>query len=833
MADQPFYAKVDGNEGAERPPTRTAPPIPKPRRTLADSSLPELPEKKRPSSTSSSTGVHHSYDEVKLNFGRPVVVLKEPGTERASDIFDSITFQSPIRNTPPLPAPRFSKVNNNTNTNRYEDIDAICSDENRPVLDTQYSDPHDVNPPSPEGIYTEIEEDAEEDDVLAKLEELGTLPRAESLAKADTIGMRNIFTAWYDEATEEMERDLSLNLDDLERSRSRGSGGHNYEHVALSEPNSCTFVGGKLVVQTKTDENKSETLLRNFDPLVIQGENIPEVYGATALPAPSTEEASEDEEEAKDQIFLNENLYVAFPAPKQETNLIDNDRDSVIDLPPPLTAPPPLPSMEPPPVPKRLPSAAYENVWVGPSSNGSSEVRLEDTPDQTLRSRASIVLTSKSSDDFDDSSFSSASLKSQEETKKSPWGHLTEELKRKVSLPSGNNFKGSNNSLIVSRSASKEGIEATGGQRDDGDRGTLLQRRSSYLHDGRKSHSGVLYSQGGNSKKKHFNPKWCVLGNGTFTYFDDKYSLAIPKEQIPISDILSVTKMSGGDNNNGWLFDIGFAVGKTQLGLFSRGYYGTNHCVRTFVAMQESDRDLWVEKIVQNLSRSLGNFSLLSLSSAYIRFTWVHMKTGFAGEWATNWVVVNDGYDGRRRISYLDHMEWVHLDLKKIKTLSLVKDVKNLQAPFQYPVIVIDAIDRSLYLMVTKERECTTLKEMVESWTFDNGNDLSDQQLNQDNVPVVVEECIKFVYGHGCMTEGIYRLAGVNTKIEQLLNSFRRNAWNVKVNREVYSEHDAANCLKRYCISSHIHFTPCFIYRFTKHTGLLATQPVFLLQQGP
>ena len=49
----------------------------------------------------------NSYDEVTLNFGRPVIQPNE------DDIFSSISFSSPIEDlkpkTPPIPAPRLSK----------------------------------------------------------------------------------------------------------------------------------------------------------------------------------------------------------------------------------------------------------------------------------------------------------------------------------------------------------------------------------------------------------------------------------------------------------------------------------------------------------------------------------------------------------------------------------------------------------------------------------------------------------------------------------------------------------------------------------------------------
>ena len=45
---------------------------------------------------------------------------------------------------------------------------------------------------------------------------------------------------------------------------------------------------------------------------------------------------------------------------------------------------------------------------------------------------------------------------------------------------------------------------------------------------------------------------------------------------------------------------------------------------------------------------------------------------------------------------------------------------------------------------------------------------------------------------------GIYRLSGVNTKINKLLSDFRQNAWSVHIARDVFSEHDVANTLKRF-----------------------------------
>ena len=47
---------------------------------------------------------------------------------------------------------------------------------------------------------------------------------------------------------------------------------------------------------------------------------------------------------------------------------------------------------------------------------------------------------------------------------------------------------------------------------------------------------------------------------------------------------------------------------------------------------------------------------------------------------------------------------------------------------------------------------------MLESVAFSNSSGLlSEMQLTRDDIPVIVEQCVNFVFRHGCMTEGIYR----------------------------------------------------------------------------
>jgi hypothetical protein len=101
-------------------------------------------------------------------------------------------------------------------------------------------------------------------------------------------------------------------------------------------------------------------------------------------------------------------------------------------------------------------------------------------------------------------------------------------------------------------------------------------------------------------------------------------------------------------------------------------------------------------------------------------------------------------------------------------------------------------------------REATKVKTLT---------DLNCQILTSQNVPVLVERFINFIFEHGLESKGklnsidsqtyifrlgIYRQAGQETKVKQLLNEFLEDPFNSSLTRENYTEHDVANGLKRF-----------------------------------
>ena len=130
----------------------------------------------------------------------------------------------------------------------------------------------------------------------------------------------------------------------------------------------------------------------------------------------------------------------------------------------------------------------------------------------------------------------------------------------------------------------------------------------------KKNHSGVLYLK----SKKTFSAKWCVLTNVDFSYFNDKCSLAIPKEQISLYSLLSLTRQSDIEvdedgSSNYYAFDIAFSVspsGKSSYRNLGVTGKSAKYVVRTFGAQSIQDRDTWIDRITQSLSRKLATFTM-------------------------------------------------------------------------------------------------------------------------------------------------------------------------------------------------------------------------------
>lgn len=73
------------------------------------------------------------------------------------------------------------------------------------------------------------------------------------------------------------------------------------------------------------------------------------------------------------------------------------------------------------------------------------------------------------------------------------------------------------------------------------------------------------------------------------------------------------------------------------------------------------------------------------------------------------------------------------------------------------PVVVVDAGGLgALHLTAPLSSEAAAWKHAFYQAATNSGPALNQQQLNQDNVPVVLDKCINFIYAHGEPLKKIY-----------------------------------------------------------------------------
>lgn len=64
-------------------------------------------------------------------------------------------------------------------------------------------------------------------------------------------------------------------------------------------------------------------------------------------------------------------------------------------------------------------------------------------------------------------------------------------------------------------------------------------------------------------------------------------------------------------------------------------------------------------------------------------------------------------------------------------------------------ILVIDYITKSIYLKFDEDSEVLNWQYIIKAETVNTSPHLKDQQLSKDQVPVIVEKCLKFIYAHG------------------------------------------------------------------------------------
>ncbi|XP_029817320.1 arf-GAP with Rho-GAP domain, ANK repeat and PH domain-containing protein 1 [Manacus vitellinus] len=105
---------------------------------------------------------------------------------------------------------------------------------------------------------------------------------------------------------------------------------------------------------------------------------------------------------------------------------------------------------------------------------------------------------------------------------------------------------------------------------------------------------------------------------------------------------------------------------------------------------------------------------------------------------------------------------------------------------------------RTLYIQGERKLDFLGWVHAIQKAAGSSGDTLSEQQLTESDVPLLVDRCIDYITQCGLTSEGIYRKSGQNSKTTSLLEVLQRDARRVRLKEGEHHVDDVANTLKRF-----------------------------------
>ncbi|XP_076272951.1 rhoGAP_ARAP and RA_ARAPs domain-containing protein RhoGAP15B isoform X2 [Rhynchophorus ferrugineus] len=279
-----------------------------------------------------------------------------------------------------------------------------------------------------------------------------------------------------------------------------------------------------------------------------------------------------------------------------------------------------------------------------------------------------------------------------------------------------------------------------------------------------------------------YSGRWCILENEDLFCYSDNTCSSL-KEHFPASSILSVQLLQ----------DPKYRYENEDLHCFELNVAGKSRGGHKYGSRSMSERRIWMQCIAEMLTQKFKS----RYTSNFIRMGWAYVREGVSGKWAGAWLILSE-----RELHYtIDRHSVKTMDLRKARCINLQgyqETDNNPKTNDKGPNMLVDCPEIALYLRMWTSRETKVWCHIVKLEAHNNGANLDQQQLTKNDIPVIVEKCINFIYAHGSMSEGIYRKAGTCSTVSDLLFKFRKDAFAVQLTKNICSEYEAATALKRF-----------------------------------
>uniref|UniRef100_A0A4X1UYD5 ArfGAP with RhoGAP domain, ankyrin repeat and PH domain 1 n=2 Tax=Sus scrofa TaxID=9823 RepID=A0A4X1UYD5_PIG len=290
------------------------------------------------------------------------------------------------------------------------------------------------------------------------------------------------------------------------------------------------------------------------------------------------------------------------------------------------------------------------------------------------------------------------------------------------------------------------------------------------------SHSGFLYKTASAGKplqdrraREEFSRRWCVLSDGVLSYYENERAVT-PNGEIRASEIVCLAVPPPDTHGFEHTFEV-YTEGE-RLYLFG-------------LENAELARE-WVKCIAKAFVPPLAEDLL---ARDFERLGRLPYKAGLSLQRAQEgWFSLTGS---ELHAVFPEGPCEEPLQLRKLQELSVQGDSEN-------QVLVLVERRRTLYIQGERRLDFTGWLGAIQKAAASSGDTLSEQQLGDSDIPVIVYRCVDYITQCGLTSEGIYRKCGQTSKTQRLLESLRQDARSVRLKEGEQHVDDVSSALKRF-----------------------------------
>ncbi|XP_028275261.1 arf-GAP with Rho-GAP domain, ANK repeat and PH domain-containing protein 1 isoform X2 [Parambassis ranga] len=287
------------------------------------------------------------------------------------------------------------------------------------------------------------------------------------------------------------------------------------------------------------------------------------------------------------------------------------------------------------------------------------------------------------------------------------------------------------------------------------------------------SHNGFLFKTASMARaiterktKEEFSRRWCTLNDGTFSYYESDRN-SNPNGALKATEIVCLAVDPPEKHGYDYTFELYSEAERLYL-------FGTDD--------PDGHKD-WVKSIAKSFIPATAD-SLLKLG--FERIGRLKCKDGLNLQTSkVGWFALA----GSTLYVYLEDSKGEEIHLRKLNELSTQQDNE---------VLVLVEKGRTLYIEGERKLDFAGWCAAIQAAAGSGGDTLSQQQLTETDIPVIVHSCIGYITQCGLTSEGIYRKSGVNSRVAALCERYRRDARSLRLKEGEHQVDDVSNTLKRF-----------------------------------